>query len=114
MDMKIVFMCVAGIVISIRTEVNMANGDCFAAIVCRKLPIDRNRLYQFVTFPETVDKVSAMSSIRYMYFFRLFALIRIHSSASHSHTSNMSAMVDNVEFLMTFFIPKALPIPSSN
>lgn len=58
MDLKIVFLFVAAIVVSIRTEVNNENVDNLAAIVCRKLPIERNRLYQFVTFPETVDKVN--------------------------------------------------------
>lgn len=58
MDLKIVFLLVAGIVLSIRTEVNKENVDDFAAIAFRKLPIERNRLYQFVTFPDTVDKVS--------------------------------------------------------
>lgn len=53
MDLKIVFLFVAGIVVSIRTEVNKTNDNNFAAIACRKLPVDRNRLYQFVTFPET-------------------------------------------------------------
>lgn len=57
LDVKISFLIIASTVLCYHIEIDYKNFDNFSVIVCKKFPVAQNDLYNFVTFPDMVDKV---------------------------------------------------------